>query len=314
MNDFLNAESIMLVLFITVALGYLARKIHLVDDSFDDNLSKVVMKITCPAVVLDSVLSNPNPPDSNLVWHILGVSFLLFIPVVVVALLIPRFYRVPKSQRGSHEFTIAFSNVGLVGFAVCSAILGSTSVLFLAIYNIACNLVLFSVGAWMISRSGTVELTHKEQLDYVRKNLISPIMIACALALVFSLLRVNDFGVIGQTCSLLGAMTPPAAMLVIGSTLAKYDLKSMFTNGWAYITTAVRLLVIPALVFLVSSLCISDSYVVASLVLISAMPAAMMGTTMGILYGGDLKSLSQCMFLTTIFSVITIPLVTVFII
>lgn len=314
MDTFLNAGSMMLVLFFTVAIGYLARKIHLVDDSFDDTLSKVVMKITCPAVVLDSVLSNSDLPNNSVVWQILGVSFLLFVPVVLIALLIPRFYRIPDIQKGSHEFTIAFSNVGLVGFAVCDSILGSESVLYLAIYNIACNLVLFSVGAWMIARSGTVKLTKREQLDYVRKNLLSPIMAACVLALIFALFHITDTGVIGKTCELLGAMTPAAAMLIIGSTLAKYEIKSMFNNGWAYITTAARLLLIPTVVYFVGSFFISDPYIVASLVLINAMPAAMMGTTMSIIYGGDSKSLSQGMFLSTIFSVITIPLVTTFLI
>lgn len=313
MSTFLNAGSMMIVLFITVAIGYLAQKIHLVNDTFDDTLSKVVMKITCPAVVLDSVLSNSNLPENTVIWQILGVSFLLFIPVVAIALIVPRFYRIPAKQKGGHEFTIAFSNVGLVGFAVCDAILGSDSILYLAIYNIICNLVLFSVGAWMVSRSGTVKLSRKEQLNYVRKNLVSPIMAACVLALIFALFHITDSGPIGQTCELLGAMTPAAAMLVIGSTLAKYEIKSMVTSGWAYITTFVRLLVIPAVVYFVSSFFIADSYVVASLVLINAMPAAMMGTTMSITYGGDLKSLSQGMFLTTIFSVITIPIVTTFI-
>lgn len=313
MEAFLNAGSMMIVLFVTVSLGYLARKMHMIDQDFNDSLSKVVMNITCPAVVLDSVLSNENLPSNEVVWQILGVSFIVFIPVILVSLLIPQLYRIPRNQRGGHSFSICFSNVGFIGFAVCDSILGSESVLYIAIYNIACNLVLYSVGAWMISRTGSVKLSFKEQLSYIRKNLISPVMACCVIALFLALFHVTDSGVIGHTCELVGAMTAPAAMLVVGSTLATYKIKSMVTNGWAYVSTFSRLIIVPAVVFFVGGLFISDPYQLASLTLVCATPAAMMGITMGILYGGDLDSLSQCMFLTTIFSIVTIPLVTMFI-
>lgn len=313
MEAFINAGSVMVVLFIVVALGYFARKIRMIDQNFNDSLSKVVMNITCPAVVLDSVLSNDNLPSNEVIWQILGVSFLIFIPVILVSLVIPRFYKIPKTQRGGHSFSICFSNVGLIGFAVCDSILGSESVLYIAIYNIACNLVLYSVGAWMISSTGSVKLSIKEQLVYIRKNLISPVMACCVIALFLALFRVTDSGIVGFTCELLGGMTAPAAMLVVGSTLATYKIKDMVTNGWAYVSTFSRLIVTPAVVFLVGGLLIADPYQLASLTLVCATPAAMMGITMGILYGGDLDSLSQCMFLTTIFSIVTIPLVTMFI-
>ena len=58
MEAFLVAESAMATLFILLALGFIARKTGIVDDSFDTTLSKVVMTITCPAMILNSVLSS----------------------------------------------------------------------------------------------------------------------------------------------------------------------------------------------------------------------------------------------------------------
>lgn len=304
----------MFVMFITVSLGYLARKLGMMDDEFDSKLSSVVINITCPAVVLDSVLSNSNLPSNEVVFQILGVSCIIFIPVIAVSLIIAQLYRIPKSQRGGHAFTICFSNVGLLGFAVCDAILGSESILYIAIYNIICNLVLFSVGAWMVARSGTIKLSHREQFDYVRKSLMSPVMGACILALFLALFHITDSGIIGISCELIGAMIPAAAMLMIGSTLAKYEICSMLTNGWAYLTAFARLIIVPAIVYLVGGLFLTDPYQLASITLVCAMPAAMVGTMLSIMYGGDLRVLSQCMFLTTVFSVVTIPLVTMCII
>lgn len=303
----------MFTFFITLALGYLAREINMMDDEFDAKLSSIIINITCPAVVLDSVLSNTNLPSQEVVLQIFGVSFILFAVMVVVSLIISMLYRCPKNQRGAHAFTICFSNVGLIGFPVCDAVLGSDSVLYVAVFNIVSSLVIYSVGVWMIARSGTITPSRKEQMDFIRKSLLSPMMAACVLALFLAIFRVTDMGVIGKTCELVGAMTPAAAMFVIGSALAKYDIRSMLTNVWAYATTLARLIVIPAVTYFVGSFFIADSYLVASLTLACAMPAAMIGTPLSLMYGGDQKLISQGMFLTTVFSLVTIPLVTMLI-
>lgn len=314
METLLNAGSTMIVLFIIVALGYIARKTGMIGDGFDSSLSKVIMNITCPATVLDSVLSNQNLPDNGVIGQVLFVSFITFVPVIVVSLIMARLYRVPEGQRGGHAFTITFGNVAFIGFAVVGAILGRQAVLYASIYNIISTLLLYSVGAWMISRSGSIKLSQHERRRYVAKNLFSVAMGACVLALVLSLLHVNDSGIIGKACSLLGAMTAPAAMLVVGSTLAKYELATMVTNPWAYVTTFGRLILAPALVYAVGVLFVTDPCLLATITLIAAMPAAMMGTVMCIMYGGDILSVSQCMFLTTLFSIVTIPIVTALVI
>jgi predicted permease len=314
MESFINAGSTMVVLFITIALGYLARKLRITDDSFDTALSRVIMTITCPAMVLNAVLSNSSLPDAVSILQTAGVSALTYIFIFAAGMLASRVYRVERSMRGVHAFVISFGNTGFIGFAVCAAILGEDSVLYASIYNIFFNIFVFSVGAWMISSTGTKRLTKSEQLAYMRKNLLSPTMAACVIALVLAFAHITDSGIVGRTCSLLGGMTAPASMLVIGSTLARYQIKSMVNNGWVYITTFGRLIVAPAIVYVIGGFFLSDPQILATLTLVSAMPAAALGTVMCLTYGGDLKTMSQCTFLTTAISFITIPLVTMIIV
>lgn len=314
-DTFLNAGSAMIVLFIIIALGFFARKIHITSDGFDSALSKLIMTITCPAMILDSVLSNTQLPDDAAILQVLGVSVVTYIPIFVMAFVVPYLYRgAPEGSRGAHSFTIAFGNTGFVGFAVCGAILGSNSVLYASIYNIPFNLFIFSIGAFFMSRSGTKKLTRKEQLTYLRKNIISPTMIACVVALVLALGHVTDQGIVGRTCSLLGDMTPPASMLVIGSTLAKYQIGTMLKNKWAYVTAFCRLLAAPLIVYTLGGLMLQDAYLLATLTLVAGMPAAALGTVMRLTYGGDLTTTSQGMFLTTILSIITIPIITMMVV
>lgn len=164
MDTLMSAGTTMGILFVTVAAGYIARKLNWVGEQFDESLSKIIMYITCPATVLNSVLSNQNLPDEYVIWNVLFVSIITFIPIIVLALIVPHFYRIPESQRGGHEFTITMGNTAFVGFALVGAIMGSQAVLYSSIYNIISSLVLYSIGAWMISRSGSKRLSREEQI------------------------------------------------------------------------------------------------------------------------------------------------------
>ena len=311
METFLNAESTMIILFIIVGCGYLARKLKWTDDKFDSGLSKLIMNISCPALILDSVLSNTNLPGADVILNILLMSLAGFAVLLLVAWIAPLIYRAPHETLGAHRFTIAFSNTGFIGFAVVGAIIGSNAVLYASMFNIVFNLIIFSFGAFFISATGTVQVSRREQIDKMLEQMRSPAMISCFVALALALLGVTDTeGVVGRTCDMLGAMTPPASMLVIGSTLAKYKFGEMFGNWRIYPTALLRLLGAPAIFWLVGSFFTTDAYVISAVAMVNGMPAAALGTMFCLTYGGDLRTISQGMFVTTILSIITIPIIT----
>ena len=311
MDTFLNAGSTMVILFIIVSCGFIARKLKWTDDKFDAGLTKLIMNISCPALILDSVLGNTNLPDAPFILNILLISIVAYVGILILAWVAPKIYRAPRESLGAHQFTIAFGNTGFIGFAVVGAIIGSNAVLYASMYNIVFNLVIFSFGAYFVQASGSVKLTARERLTTMVSQLRSPAMIACFIALVLALLGITDLdGMIGRTCDMLGAMTPPASMLVIGSTLAKYNFGEMFGNWRIYPTALLRLLAVPALFYFIGSFFTTDTYMLGILALENGMPAAALGTMFCLTYGGDLKTMSQGMFVTTILSVVTIPLVT----
>lgn len=304
----------MLILFTIVLLGAIARKIHLMNDDFDTLLSKLVMTVTLPGMILDSVLSNTNLPDSHTIMMMLVYSTVLYVLVCLFAWIFVRLvYRgVPRPAQGAHAYLISFGNTGFIGFAVLGAIMGNDAVLYGAVYNIPYNVFLFSVGMLFIASTGSdgaaAKKPMKEQVKAIAKQLVSPCLISCFVAMFLALFGVTDSGYVGQTCNLLGQMTVPAAMLVIGSTLAKQPLKQMVNDGWSYLTSFMRLAGVPLLIFFVGGIFIHDPYILAVIVIESAMPAASSGIMMCLAYGGDTMTMSRGTFITTIFSLVTLPL------
>lgn len=310
----------MLILFTIVLLGAIARKIHLMNDDFDALLSKLVMTVTLPGMILDSVLSNTNLPDSHTIMMMLVYSTVLYVLVCLFAWIFVRLvYRgVPRPAQGAHAYLISFGNTGFIGFAVLGAIMGNDAVLYGAVYNIPYNVFLFSVGMLFIASTGSdgaaAKKSVKEQVKAIAKQLVSPCLISCFVAMFLALFGVTDSGYVGQTCNLLGQMTVPAAMLVIGSTLAKQPLKQMVNDGWSYLTSFMRLAGVPLLIFFVGGIFIHDPYILAVIVIESAMPAASSGIMMCLAYGGDTMTMSRGTFITTIFSLISLPLLAVLVV
>lgn len=304
----------MLILFTIVLLGAIARKIHLMNDDFDTLLSKLVMTVTLPGMILDSVLSNTNLPDSHTIMMMLVYSTVLYVLVCLFAWIFVRLVHrgVPRPAQGAHAYLISFGNTGFIGFAVLGAIMGNDAVLYGAVYNIPYNVFLFSVGMLFIASTGSdgaaAKKPVKEQVKAIAKQLVSPCLISCFVAMFLALFGVTDSGYVGQTCNLLGQMTVPAAMLVIGSTLAKQPLKQMVNDGWSYLTSFMRLAGVPLLIFFVGGIFIHDPYILAVIVIESAMPAASSGIMMCLAYGGDTMTMSRGTFITTIFSLVTLPL------
>ena len=320
MEVFSHAGLQMLILFTVVLLGVVARKIHLMNDDFDALLSKLVMTVALPGMILNSVLGNTDLPDPGTIIMMMVYSTILYAVLCLFAwFFVKLVYRgVSKPAKGAHAYLIAFGNTGFIGFAVLGAIMGDNAVLYGAIYNIPYNVFMFSIGMLFIASTGTEGAAAKkplvQQVKEIGKQLLSPCLISCFAAVILALLGVTDNGYIGQTCNLLGQMTVPAAMLVIGSTLAKQPIKQMVNDGWSYLTSIMRLAVVPLLIFFIGGLFIHDPYILAVIVIETAMPAASSGVMMCLAYGGDTLAMSRGTFLTTVLSLITLPLLAVLVV
>lgn len=309
---FTHAATQMAILFALVACGFIARKRSMMSNEFDAKLSTITMTFCCPCMILDSVLSNTNMPDTQVITSLFGYSFLIYIFCTVFSYLFVRLvYRgVKLDARGAYAFTICFGNTGFIGFAVINALFGSDAVLLAAVYNIPYNVFLFSIGMLFISRTGKADRqeSRKTELKAISKCFISPVMISSYAAIILAILHITDTGAVGTAVGMMGDATVPLAMLITGSSLAKLPAKEMLNDGWTYLTALMRLIAMPLIIFFLFGLLVPDKTILAIIVVLVATPAATVGTMMCISYGGDLKTMTRCTFMTTVLSLITIPL------
>ena len=218
---------------------------------------------------------------------------------VVMAWFLPRLMRTRSEDAGATRLVTAFGNVGFVGLPVVAAIFGDEMVFFASLCNIPFNLALYSIGAAQLSG------TDGARFDW-RKVLNMPV-IATLLSVVLLLSRIHVPAVIADTISTLAGATIPLSMLIIGTSLGAISVRAALTDWRAYAVSAVRLLVCPLLTWLVLRPFVSG-VLLGIPVLLAACPSAMVVTALCLQYERSDAFASKCIFLSTVLSAVTIPL------
>lgn len=296
----------MIVLFLVIAVGYLIRKLNIMNDSFDATLSRIVIDVTLPCLIVGSVVTADSLPDIATIGIIFALSLGANLLIIALAVLIPFIMRAPQKTRGIYSFMVSFGNVGFIGFPVVSAVFGPEAIVYAAILNIPFNLLIFTVGVLFLSDGS---LPFSERLKTGLKNLKSPALVACLLVVVLAPLNVTNTGMIGDTLMLLGDVTTPMALLIIGSSMAKAPILTMIDNWRSYIAVACRLVIAPLLVYAVFQWIVPDRFILNVIVLTAGMPVATNGTLLCLRYGADFQTMLQGTFISTVLSIVTIPLV-----
>lgn len=313
--EFLNVFQKMIELFLVILVGYFACKKKILEKEARIKLTNIVLNITLPAMILSSVMTQDELPAIGEIVQLLFVAAASYVILFLGAFLFPRLLRVPIDKRGVYQFMLTFGNVGFIGFPVTQAIFGERAIFYTSVFNLPFNILVYSVGVGFIQKSanaGGQQTSQEKKTCITAKTFLSPCMLASYLSLAMALLHIRGLQLIGNTCTMLGNITTPAALLIIGSSLAEMRFREMFGNVRVYLFTVIRLLVVPMITYAIFKPFLSNPLILGVMVIVSAMPVATNGTMLCLQYHGDERLMAQGTFLTTLGSIFTIPLISLF--
>lgn len=302
---------VMLTLFAIVVVGYIAGKLGYMGGTFDKKLSKVVIDITCPALILSSAMTG-ELPDRRYILPLLGISVLTYVLLTGVALLLPRFLTKKKDDEGVIGFAMMFGNVGFMGYPIVASIFGHEAVFYAAVLNVVNTFTVFTVGTMLIvgkNQESTVEEKEMSQKKMLRKVLYSTPMLSAYLTMLIVALEIKDIPeFISQPLTMIGNITVPAALLIIGSSMSQLPLRALLGNSTIYTTTLMRLAILPVGIHYLMTLLGFSSFVVGINTVVIAMPVATYGTILCLRHGKDTTLITEVTFITTLLAMISIPL------
>ncbi len=287
----------MAMLLLIMLLGYFCARTGITGPEFNKRVTPLLVKVLLPATILNSVLSVPDFSGSELLEYILVMTVMVVLQMLA-AWFLPRLMRTRSEDVGATRLVTAFGNVGFVGLPVVAAIFGDEMVFFASLCNIPFNLALYSCSAAQLSPDG----------GRVRwQDVLNAPVIATLLSVVLLLSRVHVPGVLADTISSVSGVTIPLSMLVIGTSLGGISVRSALTDWRVYAVSAVRLLVCPLLTWVVLRPFVSGM-MLSLPVIMAACPSAILVTALCLQYGRSDAFASKCIFLSTILSAVTIPL------
>lgn len=292
----------LLILFLMILLGYVLYKTHIMTVDFNKQLTRLVLNVTMPALILSSVMDDETslPTGTVLVTFLVAIVMYLLLPFFakLIALLI----RAPKEQSGIYEFSGIYGNVGFMGFPLISSILGANAMLLTAIFNIIFNLSAFTIGVYVITKGSG----QKETISL--KNLLTPGIILSVAAVFVYLLHIRFPMVIVSVTTSVGSLTSPLAMMLIGSTLATMPVREMINEKRTYLFFIIRQILLPLLLWPVMKLFIHDTLLLTVTFIMLIVPVANTSVLFATNYDLDTRLAAKCVFITTLFCVVTIPL------
>ena len=279
----------MIVLFALMGLGFLLYRVNILDLNTNSKLTSLVLSVTTPCMVLNSVLCTEKYSDSKTIFTILGIAVVTYVITPFIGVLINKLLHVQKNQTGLYVFMTVFSNIGFIGYPIMKAIFGNDSVFHTSLFGMVFNIMLFTLGVYLIG----IGQQGNNKLNF--KNLITPGVIAPKI--------VTDF------TGMVGDMTTPLAMIIIGVTLGAMNIKKVFNELRVYVYTLVKQLILPIIAYPIIAFLIKDHYLRGLTLIMLSMPVGSSAVLFTNKYGGDSELAAKTIFMTTLISVFTIPLV-----
>lgn len=286
------------MLLFAIAAGFLANRMGILGGGTDKKISRLLLAITLPSMILGSVCTGEALPEAGVVLGTLGVAAVFYLLEFAFVLAAPPLLGGTPGQKGVWRYTLAFPNVAFIGYPVVSALFGPEALFYAVILVLPFNLMTFTLGPLMLTGAKRFSL----------RQMFSPCVAASILALVLALGRLRPPAMIGEALEFVGGVTVPLSLLFVGSLLAGLPLGRMLASPRLWILTAVRLLALPSVLCFLLRWMGTDPLILGVAVIQMAMPAAVNGSLLCMEYGGDAECMAQITFVSTLASIVTIPI------
>ncbi|MEG1361873.1 MAG: AEC family transporter [Lachnospiraceae bacterium] len=294
----------MVKLLATMAVGFYLGKKKYLGGQTNKNLSSMIVTITSPALILSSVTSVKHG-DTKLVVTLLLMGTVIYACLPFFGFLIAKALHVEKGLLGMYTLMVLFCNNSFMGFPVTQALFGDDAIFYTAILHMPFNLLFFTLGLYLIAKDAGRSRTVN------KRELLNNGVIAAVLALLIYFCNISLPQVLTETLGFIGTITMPLSMLIIGASMSAYTWKEVFSEKKLYVMAAIRLGVIPVLVYGVAHLFTNNTMVINVATITFGMPIAALVAMGSAEYEkqGEIGAISVA--LTTILSMITIPVMAV---
>lgn len=304
--QFPGAFNELIVLFLVIIVGYISAKRGLFDDIANKKVSKFVINVTLPALILSSVMGDTDLGSSRELIQAVELAIGYYAAIILLSLPLVKLLRI-KDNIGIFQFMVIFSNIAFIGFPVVKSMYGEAAIFYASIFNLPFNLLLFTLGIALIKRDHR-EKHAREKLKLMK--ILNPGVAAGLFAMLIFLFKLKFPTFIVDSVKMVGNITTPMSLIIIGASLATIPIREVFKDKRLYFFSFVKLIILPVLLLLLLKPLITNDMILGVAVILAGMPVASISVMLCNEYDGNSELATKATFITTLFSVITIPVLT----
>ena len=287
-------------LFVIMFMGYAVVKAGLMKSSESKSVSVILVYLVIPCVIIKAFQVDYTPDVQKGLFLAIAAAVAVHILFLLITIPLKKMFQMDVIEQA----TSIYSNAGILVIPLVQELLGQDYVIYSSAY-IAVQLILL----WT---QGKNMLCEEEKLEW-KKVFLNVNIISIIAGIVLFLFRIKLPAGVQDVLGMMNNMIGPLGMLLAGMAIAEVPLKSIFTKRRNYLSVALRLLLYPVLgLFLMKAIQIvvnleNSSQILLTVYLACVTPACASVTSMAQLYDKDAAYASSLYVLTTLLSIVTMP-------
>ena len=284
-----------LVMVAMMLVGVALVKSKMIDETGVKQMSNVAIYVATPAVIIQSFAIDYNPEQLvNGLWVSVFFSLGLLLSAVIGR-------AVCGSADRVGQFAVIFSNTGFVGIPIITSLLGPQYVFYVTMTMAVGTFVLWTYGIYLMSGDTS--------MISMKKIFTNPAVIALGIGLALFFAPVHLPAMAGQVLTGMGNLNTGLGMLVLGANLGMSNIGLMVSDLRLYKASALRLLVVPAVVIGTLLLMPCSTEIKMTVLICEATPCGAVTSMLAQLFGGDYQYGTGLVIMTTLLSMVTMPIV-----
>jgi len=298
------------ILAIVVFIGVIAAKVKVLTIESKDMLSKVIFNISLPLMLFTNFLKLEATPRllANS-FTVLSLSGFVILFMLLAGWIVARVFRIKGREAAVFKAHSMFGNTIFLGFPLITALYGVEGLLYASMYQLVSTIIMWTVGVLVLTQGDG--RSWKKSF----RRVLNPNTVATLTGLLFFIFSVRLPALLVKPLSELGSSNTWLSMLYIGSMLVLADVGGLLGRKSLYIISLNRLIVVPSILILCFAACAAlsglspDKLVISVIIMEASMPCMASVVIMAKEFGADDHQAVGNVFVSTVFSILTLPAV-----
>lgn len=299
----------MCVMLIIILIGYTLFRKNKLSNLSSSHISGLVVNICNPAAIICSAFEKEAVISVKEMLSAMFVTLCIYALLLLAGWLLPLVLRIPKDNRYMYHFLTVYGNVGFLGIPLVSAVLGTSALVYVSINCVIYNLLFYTSGVFIIEKKAAVKQSGKKEFLFRIVNIGT---LSSVLTIILYLVDFRMPMIISDTITYAGRATTFLSMLVLGVSVAQMPLKEIFCHKKDYLFIVLRMILLPICFTLLLQQFVTDPLLLGTSALLLAVPCGNLPLMCSREHGLKADELARMIVLTTLLSVVTIPLAVMF--